>query len=533
MSDDAMQILLSNESILEFMTRAAFYGSRSDIVHEARGLDMSDVDEHFLKLSTVGMNFVNRSLVIYTDNKDKLYEIGMMPVAVGRDRGVGEVSVLGDGQACCPFMLGLIDLTKMYSDKKFEEKKSFFVVLLQLVNVGGECINEQVISTFIEVAANTSSRLIDGTNNALILSKILDIGDKDTEDDVKRMRWAAAIDTGVFELILNLIIQHGDFNGGQLKPNEEGQMLQSVIKMIQCSVVILQSDEVAQLSPTTEMGEYGGAAAEALAGRRKDLVETFKAAESTVPQNQNCLTLYAELTKIIVGPVEEKVSCANCAVELDKGRRQRCNICKIPYCSRDCQVADWKKGHKKECKNIAEKNKEEEAAREEAEKRILDGSTPEDSALAMRAKIDAGIQLLEGNTLRFRMLAVAMGCDIRDCVCTIDTRSDSLELKCMPVGEFQTLLHSHHVPLDQMYKKMEESAGSVLIAILLENEGVGMSVVFESTPYEDLDSIIQPFKTNYPQDPMLQVELMEMIQKADTHEKQMTIVQAVIQGKVK
>jgi len=49
----------------------------------------------------------------------------------------------------------------------------------------------------------------------------------------------------------------------------------------------------------------------------------------------------------------EKVDkkCANCG----KGEKQlgfslkRCAACKVYYCSRDCQAADWKKNHKNTC----------------------------------------------------------------------------------------------------------------------------------------------------------------------------------------
>lgn len=51
--------------------------------------------------------------------------------------------------------------------------------------------------------------------------------------------------------------------------------------------------------------------------------------------------------------------CGKCAVE--KENMQRCSKCHIMYyCSRKCQIEDWKKSHKKLCKGIDIGNKEKE-----------------------------------------------------------------------------------------------------------------------------------------------------------------------------
>ena len=45
--------------------------------------------------------------------------------------------------------------------------------------------------------------------------------------------------------------------------------------------------------------------------------------------------------------------CANCGKDESDGKLQRCSQCKKTYyCSRKCQVKDWKKRHKKQCKNL-------------------------------------------------------------------------------------------------------------------------------------------------------------------------------------
>jgi MYND finger len=43
-------------------------------------------------------------------------------------------------------------------------------------------------------------------------------------------------------------------------------------------------------------------------------------------------------------------SCSNCDIDLQDGQGDVCARCEIAYyCSKDCQVQHWKKGHKKEC----------------------------------------------------------------------------------------------------------------------------------------------------------------------------------------
>eukprot|EP01102_Stenamoeba_stenopodia_P020529 TRINITY_DN8041_c0_g1_i1.p1 TRINITY_DN8041_c0_g1~~TRINITY_DN8041_c0_g1_i1.p1 ORF type:complete len:386 (-),score=68.18 TRINITY_DN8041_c0_g1_i1:142-1299(-) len=52
-------------------------------------------------------------------------------------------------------------------------------------------------------------------------------------------------------------------------------------------------------------------------------------------------------------------SCANCQKEDDGSRtHKKCSSCKaVYYCGRDCQVADWRRGHKTECKKLTTRNK--------------------------------------------------------------------------------------------------------------------------------------------------------------------------------
>jgi tetratricopeptide (TPR) repeat protein len=47
---------------------------------------------------------------------------------------------------------------------------------------------------------------------------------------------------------------------------------------------------------------------------------------------------------------EIRKHCAHCRADLPEGKQPCCVECKaVYYCSRDCQVAHWKAGHKKDC----------------------------------------------------------------------------------------------------------------------------------------------------------------------------------------
>ena len=47
-------------------------------------------------------------------------------------------------------------------------------------------------------------------------------------------------------------------------------------------------------------------------------------------------------------------NCATCGKSLEDRQPPTCPRCKTLYCGSDCQRADWKAGHKKICKAIAE-----------------------------------------------------------------------------------------------------------------------------------------------------------------------------------
>jgi hypothetical protein len=60
-----------------------------------------------------------------------------------------------------------------------------------------------------------------------------------------------------------------------------------------------------------------------------------------------------ELVEILVPEQELIRACSRCQIyeKVDKARFAKCGKCKAKfYCSRECQAADWKAGHKKYCR---------------------------------------------------------------------------------------------------------------------------------------------------------------------------------------
>ena len=200
--------------------------------------------------------------------------------------------------------------------------------------------------------------------------------------------------------------------------------------------------------------------------------------------------------------------------------------------------------HKKECKSIAEKKKAEERKANEAKKdvktkkrdflaRQLESSN--DAQRDMERRLDAGRQTFASNQIKFMMLAVAMGCDVRDCVCRIDVRGPEPVLDCLPLGEFQAYLHSKGITAQDIQAQMEDAAGDIVVVHILSDprEAPGIDgkiqVLSGRCPYKkEYYDAMQDFKAAYPDDPAMQVELMAKIQGADSVERQMEILNAVI-----
>lgn len=157
----------------------------------------------------------------------------------------------------------------------------------------------------------------------------------------------------------------------------------------------------------------------------------------------------------------------------------------------------------------------------------------------MDRRLEAGSHSFASNQIKFMMLAVAMGCDVRDCVCRIDVRGPEPVLDCLPLGEYHAYLHSKGITARDIQRQMEDAAGKIAIAFVLSDprEALGVDgriqVAHQYAPYQkDAYDVMQKFKAAYPDDPALQVELMAKIQETDSTQQQMEIIDAVISGAI-
>lgn len=314
-SDDASQILLSNEQVVEFMIHASFFGSnmypqRKVMVEEAAQIT-NDADGHFFRISRICMKFMHRALSLYESSKEKMNEIASMAV-------VRNVRGDNDEVSPPPFILGLIEMIKEYTNKKYEEKQFFYQVLLSVSTVpleGDSSLDQRVIPALTDLGKNHSKTYEDATANALIISQALD------NDEQK---WETAIDSGLTEMILGLLVKFGGVNDG--KVDKEGHLLSSLEKILVSVESISKSSE-------------------ALANKREGIVEALEAAASSIPQNDNSQVIYQNLCEIVGHECDqteeekdESYTCTSCFVDLEKEKVRRCTKCQTIYCSRDCQV---------------------------------------------------------------------------------------------------------------------------------------------------------------------------------------------------
>mmetsp|Transcript_39305 Transcript_39305/g.94109 ORF Transcript_39305/g.94109 Transcript_39305/m.94109 type:complete len:756 (-) Transcript_39305:29-2296(-) len=564
--EGALQILMSNELVLNFMVRAIFFGTRRELVDEARDAagesGRDKVDERSLQMVKIALGFVNQALALYDSDARKLAEVGTIMVAVGGIDDHGAEAFVGrdedDDVLSCPFLLGLIHfIKKCGGDVKMsdKDKTSLYIALLRLVK-SKECVDERTVAVMIDLTAVASSTPVDAANNFVILQRMLP-----PEAEIK---WAVAIDCGLLELMTRFLVEHSG------RPDAKNELMDSIIKLIHnletaCGIV---GEGGAELGEAIGLGASFptsvGPALRALQARRDEIIAALEAAGPNIPRKQESELIFQCLCQMLADidtdgaeeveqaaptTVEEAVvACSNCSVELEKGKRQRCNNCKTVYCSRDCQVQDWKNGHKKECKSIAEKKKAEESRANEAKKdvkakkrdfltRQLESSN--DAQKDMDRRLEAGSHSFASNQIKFMMLAVAMGCDVRDCVCRIDVRGPEPVLDCLPLGEYHAYLHSKGITARDIQRQMEDAAGKIAIAFVLSDprEALGVDgriqVAHQYAPYQkDAYDVMQKFKAAYPDDPALQVELMAKIQETDSTQQQMEIIDAVISGAI-
>lgn len=79
------------------------------------------------------------------------------------------------------------------------------------------------------------------------------------------------------------------------------------------------------------------------------LIEIVVSVKAMISINANMIsdTSYTNATS------KKVVPCNNCGKQLEKVNAKQCAACNVvSYCSKECQVSDWRNGHKKQCQSF-------------------------------------------------------------------------------------------------------------------------------------------------------------------------------------
>lgn len=146
---------------------------------------------------------------------------------------------------------------------------------------------------------------------------------------------ASLINSGGLEAALRLYAHHGP------RPADSTELGELVHELIDAAseVALLQHSGEALRQRWLNLRETAVCLSEA--GAEYSAVELLSLLHHADP------TLRAAL------PAEALDCCRGCGQTARAAELKRCAKCATPYCSRECQVQDWKNGHKLLCKRVA------------------------------------------------------------------------------------------------------------------------------------------------------------------------------------
>ncbi|KAL7544704.1 hypothetical protein ACHAWF_008081 [Thalassiosira exigua] len=390
--EDISQLLLEYKCLFEFILQSMFWETqREDIVNESKTFE---ADLSIIPHSAA--YFIGNAVNQYDEQskygKEKLYEIATMPV----------ISEAFDPNCDKLFMFGLLDMLNLRASKSYDYKQPFYKILIHLAC--GDCVDRKVIEGVISLGFS-ATEYEDAAGISLIMSSILIqkdgslmAGPNPTTCVNKPydQRYAVAIQCRLFEMCLQIVVRFGSLNNGQGKP--EMNCMQSIHNIIEGAKHVSFEDK----------------SSKSIANRRSEIIDALQQCKDDIPSNEICLHIAQTLQSIVDrkykgGSRDLKAVCTHCSVVLEREEIKRCGNCKATYCSRKCQVDDWKYGsHKQSCG------------------RLSDTSIFSKQDLALHSNLSAvASEIILKDHLRIRLKAVVMGYDVSDCVCLIDHRSSN------------------------------------------------------------------------------------------------------------
>ena len=148
-----------------------------------------------------------------------------------------------------------------------------------------------------------------------------------------------------------------------------------------------------------------------ITNRQQKLNDALDLHKDRIPQNDICTEIFVRLQSIVdikhgQSVVALKAVCIGCSKALEAKDIKRCSKCNSPYCSRECQVNDWRNGkHKEECKMLSNKGSQ--------SGRGGISSKSKKQELAVQKNINTiGSDMFRKNKMRFIMQAAVKGLDI-------------------------------------------------------------------------------------------------------------------------
>ena len=287
----------------------------------------------------------------------------------------------------------------------------YYDILLRSSHAG--YIDKHVISSVIDLFASVrrcdvAIRVVDMSFNLLCKRTGQWIGDKPsvTENDE---RFAVAIDAGMVESLLKMLSR---FVGQRQYPE-----LRDAIYNLLDSVHILLATR--KKRSTRAIDSNRGLIEEALLTHERILTES----------KDGCIL---KIVKAIL-LVNRLDACSQCFKQLEKKDVRRCSRCMIAkYCSRECQVEDWKSGPHKDFCNAAVEN---------ARQIKSDGGTDEDVRLAnsMLHIQMRGDEIYKKNSATVVFQAISNGYEILDCIVEVDLRVSPPSIEVMLSEDFLSL----------------------------------------------------------------------------------------------
>jgi len=367
-------------------------------------------------------------------------------------------------------IFGLIDLLKRQASASFDDKLHFHAVLLRLAQ--GGCVDKEVIKGIIDLGFNYATHYGDASCICLVLSSILipRLGLFEDENLIltqpKDKFYAIAIDAGLFEMCLNLVVKFGNQNDGEGK---------SFVPDQGCFTLPLRN-----IMMSANHVSFQEKSSKTIASKHADIVDALKSHRESIPQNDICIEIVTCMEAIVNmshsaqhGASKLKAVCIGCSRLLTQKNIQRCSKCNSPYCSRECQVNDWRNGkHNEECKVLSNKGSQ--------SGRGGISSKSKKQELAVQKNINTiGSDMFRKNKMRFIMQAAVKGLDIIDSVCVIDFRCSPASLKLTTFEDFLSKNFNGDGDSDFILNSREAHRGELPLAFMVHrpNEPLGKSTV--------------------------------------------------------